>query len=163
MEFGRGLLRSARRPEACSGEAGLGAEAVPQRQDVRGSGFSRELLPAGCGWKSSRLKPLPQERGRAATAAPALPGGSARVLPPWRCPRPAGPGRSPATAAAPEPLPARPGRRPRRARGPPTANGCEIGRASCRERVCQYVKLSVVAAELTKTPTNQQRKTTTST
>src|SRR3546814_13429870 len=27
-------------------------------------------------------------------------------------------------------------------------NGWEIGRASCRERVCQYVKISVVAVEL---------------
>src|SRR3546814_4043987 len=37
------------RPEACSGEAGLAAEAVPPRQDMGGSGFSREVLPAGCG------------------------------------------------------------------------------------------------------------------
>src|SRR3546814_15387712 len=35
---------------------------------------------------------------------------------------------------------------PRRGRPPPG----QIGRASCRERVCQYVKLSVGAAELKK-------------
>src|SRR3546814_14102833 len=31
------------------------------------------------------------------------------------------------------------------------AVGIEIGRASCRERVCQYVEISVVAGALTKT------------
>src|SRR3546814_18198297 len=35
--------------------------------------------------------------------------------------------------------------------------GCEIGRASCRERVCQYVYISVVAVSLKKkeTTTNE--------
>src|SRR3546814_16854611 len=32
----------------------------------------------------------------------------------------------------------------------------EIGRASCRERVCQYVSISVVAASLTKKQTDQK-------
>src|SRR3546814_19080054 len=33
----------------------------------------------------------------------------------------------------------------------------EIGRASCRERVCQYVSISVVAVSLKKTTTNKQQ------
>src|SRR3546814_19462929 len=32
-----------------------------------------------------------------------------------------------------------------------TSRGVEIGRASCRERVCQYVSISVVAVSLKKT------------
>src|SRR3546814_15474739 len=38
--------------------------------------------------------------------------------------------------------------------GKPSPGRLEIGRASCRERVCQYVELSVVAVSLTK---KQQR------
>src|SRR3546814_19794104 len=33
---------------------------------------------------------------------------------------------------------------------PAPAAGCEIGRASCRERVCQYGKISVVGVSLKK-------------
>src|SRR3546814_16973705 len=36
--------------------------------------------------------------------------------------------------------------------------GAEIGRASCRERVCQYVFVSVVAVSLQKKKTNKQNK-----
>src|SRR3546814_12862536 len=35
----------------------------------------------------------------------------------------------------------------------------QIGRASCRERVCQYVSISVVAVSLKKTPTQTRDKT----
>src|SRR3546814_20055939 len=34
-----------------------------------------------------------------------------------------------------------------------TAGGAEVGRASCRDRVGQYVSISVVAVSLKKTPT----------
>src|SRR3546814_3189077 len=34
--------------------------------------------------------------------------------------------------------------------GPPPGSAEEIGRASCRERVCQYVSISVVAVSLKK-------------
>src|SRR3546814_15692690 len=62
----------------------------------------------------------------------------------------AGGAESLAAAAQPHPrggLPAR--RRPRPEQGQRGAAG-EIGRASCRERVCQYVKISVVAETLRK-------------
>src|SRR3546814_13730874 len=39
--------------------------------------------------------------------------------------------------------------------------GAKIGRASCRERVCQYVEISVVAVALTTKITNQRCNTTT--
>src|SRR3546814_13728779 len=47
--------------------------------------------------------------------------------------------------------------RPEGALGP---KGHEIGRASCRERVCQYVEISVVAVSLKKknSITNQNKK-----
>src|SRR3546814_20587035 len=34
---------------------------------------------------------------------------------------------------------------------------CEIGRASCRERVCQYVSISVVSVTLTKKITTKKK------
>src|SRR3546814_11307340 len=49
-----------------------------------------------------------------------------------------------------------PGLRPRRAAGPaaaqprPGSAGGKIGRASCRERVCQYVEILVVGGSLKK-------------
>src|SRR3546814_14391957 len=39
----------------------------------------------------------------------------------------------------------------------------QIGRASCRERVCQYVTISVVAVYLTQTKTKYRHKSTTET
>src|SRR3546814_16970197 len=36
----------------------------------------------------------------------------------------------------------------------PSSNGNELGRASCRARVCQYVSISVVAVSLNKTLTS---------
>src|SRR3546814_18961036 len=44
-----------------------------------------------------------------------------------------------------------------------TAEIVEIGRASCRERVCQYVWISVVAASLTKNNKNNNTSTNTNT
>src|SRR3546814_15110985 len=37
---------------------------------------------------------------------------------------------------------------------PPIARGAQIGRAACRERVCQYVVISVVAGSLKKKTKN---------
>src|SRR3546814_17393793 len=46
-----------------------------------------------------------------------------------------------------------------RARAPRGARAAQIGRASCRERVCQYVRISVVAVSLKKNKSkNDQRK-----
>src|SRR3546814_15640742 len=75
--------------------------------------------------------------------------GSARrgALEPARNPRPAG--------RAPRRRPLRAYRRRRlpdlcRGRGRRRAHGGQIGRAACRERVCQYVSISVVAVPLKK-------------
>src|SRR3546814_11831751 len=38
------------------------------------------------------------------------------------------------------------------------ARNLQIGRASCRDRVCQYVSISVVAGSLKKTQTNSMNK-----
>src|SRR3546814_15927571 len=43
------------------------------------------------------------------------------------------------------------------ARSEPPPSASEIGRASCRERVCQYVEISVVAVSLKKNPHSATR------
>src|SRR3546814_14481627 len=49
------------------------------------------------------------------------------------------------------------------AKGRAQAGDAEIGRASCRERVCPYVELSVVAVSLKKTNNNDETQTDTTT